>query len=345
MGVAENLQPDQAGPRGHPRMVIVQFGRGCAVRRVVGDVVGVQALGRDRTGVTEGLGRTGGRVRAVPGEVLVVDEDVRTVGPDEVLVVDVQPVGQECHLDPGAGVEVLRLRGRRVQECGIGQLQCLGFEERLGRVGGADGGIDRRSRLCCSAWMLLAVRPRGFRDRQVGVDRRHRRVRRNRALLGRGHRRGKGVHGVEAVDVLRAVRAGLVDRPALVRAVRVDPGGLLALADGQVVVLVVQHDDDVLRRPVIGGRRRRGSDRSYGDQTKTGQQGNDQCPPLRNRWHLARPLPKNAPCFACASGEHLLWKGTRQQQAALLESIFLSPTAMPVRIVTACPKNPNICSG
>ena len=73
-------------------------GSGWAGFTKVDEVVDHAALGGDRAGVAEGLGAAGRRGRPVAGEVLVVDEDVAAVGPDEVGVVDVHAVGDERDL-------------------------------------------------------------------------------------------------------------------------------------------------------------------------------------------------------------------------------------------------------
>ena len=86
--VAEHLHADQRGA-GRDALDADVAARGQRVRRVDErrEVVDLPALGGDRAGVAERLGGAGRGVRAVTAEVLVVDEDVRAVGADEVGVV------------------------------------------------------------------------------------------------------------------------------------------------------------------------------------------------------------------------------------------------------------------
>ena len=77
---------------------------------VAGDVVGLSTLSRYGGSVEEGLEPPGRRRGAIAAEVLVVDEDVATVGTDEVWVVNVESVCDEAHLHALSGVSELRRR-------------------------------------------------------------------------------------------------------------------------------------------------------------------------------------------------------------------------------------------
>ncbi len=101
-------------------------------------------LGRDGTGIAEGLTARGRGTRGITGKILIIDENMRTVGTDEAGHVRIQTVGQEGHFDARARDEltlavshVLSLCGGRIRERGVGELQRFGFQRpaQLGRAG------------------------------------------------------------------------------------------------------------------------------------------------------------------------------------------------------------------
>ena len=114
---AEDVEADELGAGGHPLDADVA-GSPHRVGTVSGDVVGLPALGGDRAGVTERLFAPGRHVRPLATEVLVVDEDVRSVRTDEVRIVDVQPIGDEAHRH-AAAVEAERAGGLRPGNVGV----------------------------------------------------------------------------------------------------------------------------------------------------------------------------------------------------------------------------------
>ena len=163
----------------------------------------MQPLGGDRTGVEERLGATGRRVRARAAEVLVVDEHVLAVGPDEVGVVDVEPVGDEPDLDAGAGVAET-LRGRTVSGRLRGVDGLDGLRVQLHLAGGRAHVGEAPASAARAAAVALGQRHRGRRDQRnlrVGDDLGHGRVGREPLGLAPAHVRRHGVDELEALDV------------------------------------------------------------------------------------------------------------------------------------------------
>ena len=116
----------------------------------------METLGRDRAGVEEGLPAVGYRSGAAVAEVLVTDEHVRTVAPDEVRVVDVDAVGDkpDPHARAGIAERLRRVTGSALGR-GVDGLDGLGVEldspvRRAGAGGSREpallgGGLDGRA--------------------------------------------------------------------------------------------------------------------------------------------------------------------------------------------------------
>ena len=213
--VAEHLHPDQGCARGDAaHRDVAALGQRVRGRVEVRDVVGLPALRSDRARVAERLGGAGRRVQSVPAEVLVVDEHVAAIGPDEVRVVDVQSVGEERDLDALAGGERLRLGRAGVLEGGVRRLERLGLEQGLARVRGAHLLSARAAAACgCGTGARRVDRRRQLYDR-VRHDLRDRAAVLERRLLGRRHRRRERVERVETA----------IDMPARATDLLFDPG-------------------------------------------------------------------------------------------------------------------------
>ena len=242
----EDLDAHQRRVRRHAQHADRAAGRQRVHRvHVVGQVVRLPALGRDRAGIAEGLAAAGRGVRALTGEVLVVDEDVGPVRPDEVGVVRVDAVGEERDPHALAGRDPLRLGG-------VGELERLGLGQRLARVGRAGLAGHRAGR---GLRRLVPLQRRRL-DQLVRYDGGDGRVRGERRGLGRRHRRGERVGDVQLAEVLAAATPGPRDQGCLVAVRHLCAAAGGGGGRGQLGVLVLQQHDHVLGGT---GRGRRGS--------------------------------------------------------------------------------------
>ncbi len=258
-GVAGEHQAHQAGPGRHADDADVAAGRQrvCLVDELR-QVVHHGALGGDRGGVTVGLAAVGDRARAVAGEVLVVDEDVRAVRPDEVRHVRVHAVGDEGDLHARAGRQLLGV-GLAVGAQRVDRLQRLGLDERLGRVGRADGVRAVLADLRRGRRLVRGVRGRlgrlGDLDLAVRDHGGHQRIEGEGCRLRRGDGRREGVAQREVLDVGRGA-AGQPAEDGVLGTDRLGPArGHVVLVGRGGCQLVAQHHDHALRRGGGGGGR------------------------------------------------------------------------------------------
>ena len=170
-GVAAEYQPDQAGAGRDTDDPDVAAGRQ-RVRLVheLREVVDDGALRGDRRCVAECLAAVRRRARAGAGEVLVVDEDVLAVGPDEVGVVRVDAVGDEGDLDARAGRQLLGVRAAVGRQC-ADRLQRLWLDQRLRRVGRAEaiGPFAFAGGATAAGFVVEEPAGAGWRDRDRAI--------------------------------------------------------------------------------------------------------------------------------------------------------------------------------
>jgi hypothetical protein len=171
-------------------------------RAVALHVVDLAALRGDRAGVAEFLLTAGGHPGALAAEVLVVDDHALTVGPDEVLIVRIETIGNEPDGDTRARQSKRpgRLRAR-ILRVGVDPLDRLWVELDLPRRRTRAG--ERCGPTGARAGRRLLGRRRKMDD-LVGHDLANGRVRlERRSLTGRDRRRHCVDH-VVGVDIPRS---------------------------------------------------------------------------------------------------------------------------------------------
>ncbi len=219
-------------------------------------------LGRNGARIAEGFAPGRRRAGGIAGKILVIDEDVRTVGTNESGNVGIQAVSQERDFDalardrPAVAVEHrLRLRRRRIQKCRSGELQRLGLQ-------GAAQSARRTRGACAGNGIVVGCTGRPvanlLMDDPVGHHGLHHRMRGELLRLRRRNAGGKRIDGAERGYVARARLLQLADQGTL----RCRDGRCSSAhgaARGRYVgQLIAQDDDDVALRQLLRLGRRHG---------------------------------------------------------------------------------------